>query len=68
MVGARGRAASAADILEQFRREGAGALALRWKEAGSDKPLTGSELKNELLAAALQVDPSYSLNSALIAP
>jgi len=43
--------------MEQFRRERHAALALRWKEAGSDKPLTGSELKNELLAAALQVDP-----------
>ncbi len=30
------------------------ALGLKWKEAGSEKPSTGTEIKNELLAAALQ--------------
>jgi GTPase SAR1 family protein len=28
--------------------------ALKWKEAGSEKPFTGTEIKNELLAAALE--------------
>ena len=30
------------------------ALGLKWKEAGSNKPSTGTEIKNKLLAAALQ--------------
>jgi hypothetical protein len=30
------------------------ALGLNWKETGSEKPATGTEIKNDLLAAALQ--------------
>jgi CHAT domain-containing protein len=30
------------------------ALGLKWKEAGSEKPCTGTEIKNDLLAAVLQ--------------
>jgi hypothetical protein len=30
------------------------ALGLKWNEAGSEKPTTGTEIKNELLVAALQ--------------
>jgi hypothetical protein len=34
-------------------------LALKWKEAGSEKPSAGTEIKNELLAAALQTKVEF---------
>jgi hypothetical protein len=34
-------------------------LALKWKEAGSERPSTGTEIKNESLAAALQTKVEF---------
>ncbi len=45
------REGNARNWLAQFEE---GELGLKWKEAGSDKPSTGTEIQNELLAAALQ--------------
>jgi hypothetical protein len=40
--------------LDRLKVDFGPALVLKWKEAGSGKPSSGTEIKNELLAAALQ--------------
>jgi hypothetical protein len=36
-----------------------GVMHLQWKDVGSEKPSTGTEIKNELLAAALQAKVEF---------
>ena len=42
------------DLKPDFLEGGAPSTGLKWKEAGFGKPRTGTEIKNDLLAAALQ--------------
>jgi len=42
------------DLKPDFLDGGAPSTGLKWKEAGFGKPRTGTEMKNDLLAAALQ--------------
>jgi hypothetical protein len=44
----------ASGLLVKVDKRKHGALGLKWKEAGSEKPSAGTEIKNEFLAAALQ--------------
>jgi hypothetical protein len=41
-------------VREVWDAEEESALGLKWTEAGSEKPSTGTDIKNDLLAAALQ--------------
>ena len=53
-----GDAACGEDLVNQMQKMGgnsaSAALGFKWKETGSEKPATGTEIKNELLAEALQ--------------